>query len=84
MSSLGFVGTTAVHSPASGLSGTLNNKQPDIFSSKVGLLWNNKELQFRTCGLMVNHMQIQRNKEEDHSFMDFRGAVINKESIGGH
>lgn len=33
---------------------------------------------------MVNHMQVQRNKEEGRSFMNLGGAVVNKKSIRGN
>lgn len=31
----------------------------------MGLFGNKNELQFGTCGLMVNHMQVQRTKERN-------------------
>lgn len=37
------------------------------FSSKMDLFWDNKELKFGTCSLMVNHMQVQRTKERKES-----------------
>lgn len=42
----------------------------------MGLFENNKELKFGTCGLIVKHTQIQRNKREDCVFLDLGGAVI--------
>lgn len=40
-------------------------------------------MQFRD-GPVVNHTQVQRNKEEDRSFMNLGGAVVNKKSIRGN
>lgn len=46
---------------------------------------NKKELQFRVAySLIRNHVQVQRNKGENPSFMDFGGAVVNEESTGGN
>lgn len=53
-----------------------------IFPNKMGLFGNNKELQFKTCGLNASHVQVQRNKGEGCCFMDLGGAVVNKEFIG--
>lgn len=36
-----------------------------VFLLQNGLIQNNKELQFETCGLMVNLVEAQRNKEEE-------------------
>lgn len=33
---------------------------------------------------MVNHVQVQRNKDEEHSFIDLGEAVVSKESTGGN
>lgn len=63
---------------------TLNNWEARYFSSKMDLLRDNKELQFKTWGRMMNHMQVQINKGEECSFMDLRGAIVNKESFGGN
>ena len=40
-----------------------------FFSSKMGFCGNNKELQSRTCIVMVNQAQVQRNKGEEHPFI---------------
>ena len=53
-----------------------------IFPNKMGLFGNNKELQFKTCGLNASHVQVQRNKGEGCCFMDLGGAVVNEEFIG--
>lgn len=52
------------------------------FSSKMGLFGYNRELQFKTCSLMVIRGQVQRNRGEESSFMDLGETVVNKESIG--
>lgn len=53
----------------------------------MGLFGNSKELQFGTCGLMVNQpLASPESKGETPSFIeegDFRGAVVNKVSIEG-
>ena len=47
----------------------------------MGLLGNNKELQFGTFGLMANHGQVQRNKGKNHSFMDLLVVVAVKFTV---
>ena len=46
----------------------------------MGLLGNNKELQFRRCGLLVNHLKVLRTKKRKET----RGTVLNKDSISGN
>lgn len=41
---------------------TFNKLTARRFAKKMGLLKNNKELQFKTCGLMVNYPPVQRNQ----------------------
>lgn len=36
-----------------------------LFTSKMGLFRNYKELQIGTCNVMENHMQVLRNKREE-------------------
>lgn len=50
----------------------------------MGLFGKNKEFHFGTCGLMVNHMEFQRNMGEECFFMDLEGAVVSEESVGGN
>lgn len=46
--------------------GTVDIKQIErVYSGK------NKDLQLGTRGLMASHKQVQRNKGEDRSFMDW-------------
>lgn len=52
------------------------------FFSKMGLFGNNKEFHFGTCGLMMSHTQVQRNKGEECFFMDLGGPGVNEKSIG--
>lgn len=42
----------------------------------MGLFENDKELQFEACDLMVNHVQLQNNKGEEHYFMHLSGADV--------
>ena len=44
----------------------------------MGLFGNNKELQFRIDGLMVNLSKVHKNKGENCSFMNLEGAVVNR------
>lgn len=48
------------------------------FSRKIGLLQNNKELQFGTRSLMGNHEQVQQNKERSYKL---EGSVVDEECI---
>ena len=40
----------------------LNKQTARYFSSTMDLFQNNKELQFRTWTVMVNHLQVQRKE----------------------
>lgn len=42
----------------------------------MGLFKNNKNLQFRMHGLMVNLSKVQRNKEDECFFMGLEGGAI--------
>lgn len=59
---------------------TLIKKTARYFFSKMDL-FRNKELQIRTRGLMANHRQLQKNKEEERSCVDLKRAVVKEESI---
>lgn len=45
------------------------------------LFGNSKELQLGLCGLVVSDEPGQRNRSEEGSFMDVRGAAVKEESI---
>lgn len=49
----------------------------------MGLLGNNKELQFAVCGLLVYYCKSRKTKERS-SFMGLGGDVVKEESIGGN
>lgn len=53
------------------------------FTSKMGLLGNSKEVQFRICGLMVNHASPEKDRRGG-SLMDVGGAVVKEGAIGGN
>lgn len=57
------------------------NKQPDISPAKQVYSGNNKELQLRTCDLIVNHIQVQRKRGGEWSFPDL-GETVENELIG--
>lgn len=40
-------------------------------------------MQLRTCDLIGDHRQVQRDKEVEPSFMGLGGNVVNKGPIGG-
>lgn len=49
----------------------------------MGVFWNNKDLQFRICGLMAKQKQVQETKEAFfYRRMEFRGTVVNQKAIG--
>lgn len=49
-------------------------------SSELDLFENNKELRFRTYGLMLNHVAVLRHKGQEGSFMDLGGKSPSMET----
>lgn len=49
-------------------------------SSELDLFGNNKELRFRTYGLMLNHVAVLRHKGQEGSFMDLGGKSPSMET----